>query len=138
MGSEQRALPTPRLHVRSDRRRDRRPAIVFEDWPLGAISQAHRSAMTLLGRHQYPPVRLEALLSHLVKWPQVERRALTTMGQLTVHCRLGIAAITELVASHVAGASTREVASRYGIAKTSVINVLGRQRIKLWPRGLRY
>jgi hypothetical protein len=43
--------------------------------------------------------------------------------------------MADLVESYRAGASTRELAIRFVIAKTSVINVLRRQSIELRPRG---
>jgi hypothetical protein len=87
------------------------------------------------GRYQNPPARLEVLLSHLPTWRRVERKALAGPGQVPVEKTLGPVGVADLIARYRAGASTRELAGRFGIAKTSVINVLRRRGIELRRRG---
>ena len=89
------------------------------------------------GRYQNPPVRLEALLSHLSTWVRVDRLRGPIVGQVPVAKTLGPDGVADLISRYRAGASTRELAGRYGIAKTSVINMLRRRDIPLRPRGAR-
>ena len=91
----------------------------------------------VVGRYQNPPVRLEALLSHVSTWVRVDRRAALPGGQVPVEKTLGPAGVADLIGRYRTGASTRELAGRFGIAKTSVINVLRRRDITLRPRGSR-
>jgi transposase-like protein len=54
---------------------------------------------------------------------------------ILVERRLGPDLVAQLVDAYRAGASTRDLAMRHGVAKSSVNQVLRRQGIKLRPRG---
>jgi hypothetical protein len=87
------------------------------------------------GRYQNPPARLEALLSHLPTWVRVDRLPAQLGGQVPVEKTLGSEGVADLIARYQAGASTRALARGFGIAKTTVINLLRRQEVGLRPRG---
>ena len=87
------------------------------------------------GRYSNSQAPLEALLSHLPNWQRTDRPLGPQRSPYKIILRLGPEAIKNLTADYLAGAPTRELAARYGIAKTTVINLLLRQGIPLRPRG---
>ena len=89
------------------------------------------------GRYSNSQAPLEALLSHLPSWQRADRPLGPKRSPYKIILRLGPEAIKNVIADYQAGSSTRELASRYGIAKTTVINVLRRRGILLRPRGSR-
>ena len=89
----------------------------------------------LAGRYSNPPERLGALVSRLPTWVRVDRGPGLVGRQVPVAKTLGPEGVADLITRYRAGASTRELAGRLGIAKTSVIEVLRRQGIKMRPRG---
>jgi len=87
------------------------------------------------GRYQNPPARLEALLSNLPMWRRVDRSPAATRGQVPVEKTLGPDGVADLITRYRAGASTRELARRFGIGTTSVKNLLRRRGVSLRARG---
>ena len=74
-------------------------------------------------------------MSHLPTWRRLDRLPACSEGQVPVERTLGPEGINDLIAQYQAGTSTRELARRFDIAKTSVINVLRRRGVAIRPRG---
>jgi len=87
------------------------------------------------GRYSNSQAPLEALLSHRPSWQRADRPLGPERSPYKIILRLGPEAIKNVITDYQSGASTRELASRYGIAKTTVINVLRRRGIELRQRG---
>jgi hypothetical protein len=87
------------------------------------------------GRYSNSQVPLEALRSHLSTWHRVDRPVEPKRPSYKIILRLGPEVIKNMIADYLAGASTRQLARDYGVAKTSVVNVLRRQGIPVRPQG---
>jgi hypothetical protein len=71
----------------------------------------------------------------LATWPRCDRSLAAARVPILLERRLGHAAVDQLIAAYRSGTSTRELASRYGVAKSSVIRVLRRHGMQLRPQG---
>jgi hypothetical protein len=87
------------------------------------------------GRYSNPPRALERVTERLATWARTDRTLLPMRPPIKIIFRLGPEAIKNLSADYLAGASTGRLARDYGIAKSSVNQVLRREGIELRGRG---
>lgn len=71
----------------------------------------------------------------LPRWVRQDQPRVSAARQLTLEARLGPERLEQLVAAYRSGASTRELARRFGAGATAVKNVLRRSGVSLRPRG---
>ena len=89
----------------------------------------------MAGRYSNPLKPLRTVIELLATWPRCDRSLAAARVPILLERRLGHAAVDQLIAAYRSGTSTRELASRYGVAKSSVIRVLRRQGVQLRPQG---